>query len=87
MEGERHMYTVANDAHAYIIEHGGGRWITDTTRAIMELSRKDGVMQAGAHCPVYAGMTCGNFCRRCRHFEEQPGAFYIVCNAAKMMKE
>ena len=33
-EGERHMYTVADDAHEWIMSHGGGQYITDTMRII-----------------------------------------------------
>ena len=33
-EGERHMYTVADDAHQWIMDHGGGQYITDTIRLI-----------------------------------------------------
>ena len=38
-EGERHMYTVADDVHRFIMEHGGGQYITDTIRVIIAVSR------------------------------------------------
>lgn len=34
LEGQSRKYTVADDVHAWIIEHGGGQYITDTFRAI-----------------------------------------------------
>lgn len=34
MEGQPRKYMVADDVHKWIIEHGGGRYITDTIRAI-----------------------------------------------------
>lgn len=40
MEGERHMYTVASDAHAYIMKHGGGQWLTDIVRVIIAANTK-----------------------------------------------
>ena len=39
-EGERHMYTVADDAHEWIMEHGGGQYITDTMRTIKAITLK-----------------------------------------------
>ena len=33
-EGERHMYTVADDVHQWIMEHGGGQYLTDLVRTI-----------------------------------------------------
>lgn len=42
MEGERHMYTVASDAHAYIMKHGGGQWLTDIVRVIIAANTKEG---------------------------------------------
>ena len=39
-EGERHMYTVADDAHQWIMKHGGGQYITDTMRMIMTFGNK-----------------------------------------------
>lgn len=34
-EGSRRMYTVADDAHAWIMEHGGGKYLTEIVRAII----------------------------------------------------
>lgn len=39
-EGERHMYTVADDVHEWIMQHGGGQYITDTMRIIMAMQEK-----------------------------------------------
>lgn len=39
-EGDRHMYTVADDVHAFIMAHGGGKYITDTIRIIMAMQEK-----------------------------------------------
>lgn len=39
-EGERHMYTVADDVHQWIMQHGGGQYITDTFRVIMAMQEK-----------------------------------------------
>lgn len=38
-EGERHMYTVADDVHRFIMEHGGGQYITDTIRIIKAMQK------------------------------------------------
>lgn len=38
VEGDRHMYTVADDVHKWIMEHGGGQYVTDTMRIIMATS-------------------------------------------------
>lgn len=35
VEGDRHMYTVSRDAHEWIMQHGGGKYLTDTMRIIM----------------------------------------------------
>ena len=34
-EGRRRMYTVADDAHQWIMEHGGGKYLTEIIRAII----------------------------------------------------
>lgn len=34
-EGNRHMYTVADDAHQWIMEHGGGQYLTEIFRAMI----------------------------------------------------
>lgn len=39
-EGERHMYTVADDVHEWIMAHGGGQYITDTIRTIKAVTLK-----------------------------------------------
>ena len=83
MEGGRHMYKIAEDAHMYIMQHGGGQWLTDTVRAIMESASENGILEIGAACPLHKGLAVSNYCKRCQHFEEQPGAFCIVCGAAK----
>ena len=33
-EGKRHMYTVADDVHEYIIKNGGGKFLNDIIRTI-----------------------------------------------------
>ena len=38
-DGERHMYTVADDAHEWIMAHGGGQYITDTMRLIKAVQK------------------------------------------------
>ena len=35
IEGKRRQYVVAEDAHEWIMAHGGGKYITDTMRTIM----------------------------------------------------
>ena len=35
MKGKRRQYVVADDAHEWIMAHGGGKYITDTMRTIM----------------------------------------------------
>lgn len=40
-EGDRHMYTVADDVHEWIMAHGGGQYITDTMRIIMSMQQKE----------------------------------------------
>jgi len=34
IEGERHSYTVAGDAHDWIMSHGGGEYLTELIRTI-----------------------------------------------------
>lgn len=34
------MYTVADDAHEWIMAHGGGQYITDTMRTIKAITEK-----------------------------------------------
>ena len=33
--GKRRQYVVSDDAHEWIMAHGGGKYITDTMRTIM----------------------------------------------------
>lgn len=40
-EGERHMYTVADDVHQWIMAHGGGQYITDTMRLVMGFQKAE----------------------------------------------
>ena len=40
VEGERHMYTVSDDAHEWIMQHGGGQYNTDTMRIIKATSNQ-----------------------------------------------
>lgn len=39
MEGKTRRYTVADDAHEWIMAHGGGKYITDTMRTIMAVQQ------------------------------------------------
>ena len=39
MEGKTWRYTVADDAHEWIMAHGGGKYITDTMRTIMAVQQ------------------------------------------------
>lgn len=39
MEGRTRRYIVADDAHAWIMAHGGGKYITDTMRTIMAVQK------------------------------------------------
>lgn len=39
MEGKTRRYTVADDAHEWIMAHGGGQYITDTMRTIMAVQQ------------------------------------------------
>lgn len=34
-EGDRHVYKVAPDVHKFIMQHGGGQYITDVMRIVM----------------------------------------------------
>ena len=40
MEGKTRRYTVADDAHEWIMAHGGGKYITDTMRTIMAVQQE-----------------------------------------------
>lgn len=37
--GKRRQYVVADDAHEWIMQHGGGKYITDTMRTIMAVQQ------------------------------------------------
>ena len=39
--GERRQYVVADDAHEWIMAHGGGKYITDTMRTIMAVQQEN----------------------------------------------
>ena len=41
MKGKTHRYIVADDVHEWIIQHGGGHYITDTMRSIMAVMQED----------------------------------------------
>lgn len=38
IEGRRRQYVIADDAHKWIMDHGGGKYITETIRTIMAVS-------------------------------------------------
>ena len=37
--GKRRQYVVSDDAHEWIVAHGGGKYITDTMRTIMAVQQ------------------------------------------------
>lgn len=37
--GKRRQYVIADDAHEWIMAHGGGKYITDTVRTIMAVQK------------------------------------------------
>ena len=39
MEGRTRKYIGADDAHEWILQHGGGKYITDTMRTIMAVQQ------------------------------------------------
>ena len=39
MEGKTRRYIVSDDAHEWIMAHGGGKYITDTVRTIMAVQK------------------------------------------------
>ena len=41
MEGKTRRYTVADDVHEWIMQHGGGKYITDTMRTIMAVQHEN----------------------------------------------
>lgn len=40
MEGRTRKYIVADDVHEWILQHGGGQYITDTMRTIMAVQQE-----------------------------------------------
>lgn len=38
VEGKRRLYTVPDDVHEWIMQHGGSKYITNTMRAIIATS-------------------------------------------------
>lgn len=38
--GKRRQYVVTDDAHEWIMAHGGGKYITDTMRTIMAVQQE-----------------------------------------------
>lgn len=40
MEGKTRRYIVAEDVHGWIMQHGGGKYITDTMRTIMAVQKE-----------------------------------------------
>ena len=38
--GNRRQYVVTDDVHAWIIAHGGGKYLTDTIHAIMAVAQE-----------------------------------------------
>ena len=41
MEGKTRRYIVSDDAHEWIMQHGGGKYITDTMRTIMAVQQEN----------------------------------------------
>lgn len=41
IEGKRRQYVVADDAHEWIMQHGGGKYITETMRTIMAVQQEN----------------------------------------------
>ena len=41
MEGKTRRYIVADDVHEWIMQHGGGKYITDTMRTIMAVQQEN----------------------------------------------
>ena len=39
--GKRRQYVVSDDAHEWIMAHGGGKYITDTMRTIMAVQKEN----------------------------------------------
>ncbi len=41
MEGRTRKYIVADDVHEWILQHGGGKYITETMRTIMAVQKRN----------------------------------------------
>lgn len=39
MKGKTHRYIVADDVHQWILQNGGGKYITETMRTIMAVQQ------------------------------------------------
>ena len=39
MEGRTRRYIIADDVHQWILQHGGGKYITETMRTIMAVQQ------------------------------------------------
>ena len=39
MEGKTRRYIIADDVHQWILQHGGGKYITETMRTIMAVQQ------------------------------------------------
>ena len=39
MEGKTRRYIIADDVHRWILQHGGGKYITETMRTIMAVQQ------------------------------------------------
>lgn len=39
MKGKTHRYIVADDVHQWILQNGGGKYITETMRTIMAIQQ------------------------------------------------
>ena len=40
-EGKKRQYVIPDDVHAWIMRHGGSKYIVDTFRAIMSVTPQD----------------------------------------------
>lgn len=60
MEGSTRRYIVADDVHEWIIQHGGGQYITDTMRCVRVTSGGKGAVTDYAMCILRAA-TCFDF--------------------------
>ena len=58
--GKRRQYVVADDVHKWIMQHGGGKYITDTMRCVRVMSGGKGAVTDFAMCILRAA-TCFDF--------------------------